>query len=135
MLWKLKYAVYASLKSPSKILLKTKNARMAGQVGASHCASDYRKVKGFDLYSHNQQRHIKYQRKLRETEKHQEYEKQYRKLYCASFSGVATSLLSNARDRAKRDKLEINIDRQWVVEHLSPMKCEATGVELILIIR
>lgn len=61
------------------------------------------------------------------------YKSEYREKYKYSFSGVVTDLLCRAKTRAKKNELKINIDRQWVIDHLSPMKCEITGVDLVLL--
>jgi len=40
--------------------------------------------------------------------------------------------LCGARGRAKKFNLEIDLDRQWIVSHLTPMRCEVTGVDFVL---
>lgn len=61
--------------------------------------------------------------------------KNYRSKYEISFKGTVTNLFCAARYRAKKHKLEINLDREWIEQRLSKMKCEATGVDLVLEIR
>lgn len=34
--------------------------------------------------------------------------------------------------RSQLNGLKIDLDRQWVEDHLKPMKCEATGIDLTL---
>ena len=54
------------------------------------------------------------------------------KKYATTFKGTATWLLATTKGRAKRKNLEFNLDKDWVVEHLSDLKCEATGLPLSL---
>lgn len=96
------------------------------------CYSNYRKEKGYDLYANRSKYHSSYQRELRKSDEFKKEDRSYRKVYAATFSGMITNLLCAARDRAKKNNLEINLDREWVEQHLLPMKCEATGVDLVL---
>ena len=96
------------------------------------CHNLYVKKKGYSKYSRRSEYFTNYQRELRKTVGNKQYEKEFRSAYHASFSGTVGRLLSSARDRSKKNGLEIDIDREWVEQHLEPMKCEATGVDLIL---
>lgn len=96
------------------------------------CNKSYRRNKGYDKYSKRAEYFSSYQKELRKTEKNQQYEKEFRSSYRKSFAGTVTDLLCGARYRAKKKGLDTDLDRDWVEEHLRLMKCEATGVELIL---
>lgn len=96
------------------------------------CANEYRRQNGLNSYALRPEYTANYQRNLRKTDKYKVGNRHYKRKYKCTLAGMATSLLCNARDRAKRGHLEINIDRQWVIEHLLPLRCEATGVELVL---
>jgi hypothetical protein len=43
-----------------------------------------------------------------------------------------SKLLSSARKRAKDKQLEFDLDSEWLKPKLNLMKCEATGVDLML---
>ena len=96
------------------------------------CYNGYKKDKGWNSYSKRADYFATYQRKLRKTEKSKIKERSYRKTYAATFAGMVTNLLAAAKDRAKKTNKEIDLDRAWVEAHLAEMKCEATGVDLIL---
>src|ERR1035437_8015367 len=76
--------------------------------------------------------HNNYHKKLRKTKKHKKWDKEYRKEYKETISGTARHLLGGLRARAKINNMPTDIDRNWLVERLTPMKCEATGLDLTL---
>jgi hypothetical protein len=98
------------------------------------CRDEYHKKRYYDslTYNRNRAREAARQRKLRQTPEHKEYDRKFRKQYNATFSGMVSNLLQAARCRAKKAGQDMDIDRQWVADHLKPMICEATGVELVL---
>ena len=112
----------------------TKDAKKKDSVGCwcKICYNQYRRDNGYNDYSNRPEYTINYQRKLRRTEKSKENNKSYKKYYSRTFSGTITSLLNGAKCRAKNNDLVIDLDRKWIEEHLRPMKCEATGVDLTL---
>jgi hypothetical protein len=96
------------------------------------CYSNYRKEKGYDSYLKRSKYFVCYQRNLRKSSEHKKRDNSYRKAYASTFSGTVTNLLCGAKDRAKIRKLQINLDRKWVEERLAPLKCEVTGIDLVL---
>lgn len=96
------------------------------------CTNAYRKINGFNKYSRHSQASINYQRAYRKTKKYRDFEIPYRNAYNRSFAGLATKMLTSAKGRAKKRGLIFTITREWVIEHLMPMKCEATGSPLTL---
>lgn len=116
---------------------KKKNGKLSSW--CKKCYNLYYKEKGYgEIYRKKPEYKSKSAIRMREYRKtrcNQEYEKNYRQIYHGSFNGTVTKLLCSARDRAKKDKLPIDIDREWIKMHLTPMKCEATGVDLTLEIR
>lgn len=97
----------------------------------SLCFYIYRKT-GKGSYENRKEYFQKYGREYRKTQQNKEYEKEFRKKYKVSFLGTATDLVTNAKSRAKNRNLDFDLDRDWVVERLKDMKCEATGVDLNL---
>jgi len=49
-----------------------------------------------------------------------------------TFDGAANTILRAAKARAKIKKLDFNLDKDWVIKHLTKLKCGATGISLIL---
>lgn len=49
-----------------------------------------------------------------------------------SVPGRASMMLTNCRGRAKKLGLRCTLTKEWFIEHLSPMKCEVTGLPLVL---
>lgn len=96
------------------------------------CYNAYKKANGYNAYSRRADYFAEYQRELRKQDEFKSKDRKYRKEYASTFSGMVTSLLCNAKDRAKRKGLQIDLDRSWIEQHLEPLKCEATGVGLIL---
>lgn len=56
----------------------------------------------------------------------------YRGRYHKSVDGYASKLLSGARGRSKKKRLECNLDSEWVRSKLSFLKCEVTGFDLTI---
>lgn len=52
--------------------------------------------------------------------------------YNQTLGGLATLLLLSAKRRSKLRSLKFDLDKDWMLGHLSPMKCEATGMQLVL---
>jgi hypothetical protein len=73
-----------------------------------------------------------WQRKFRQTQRFREWDSQYRAKYKSSISGLASAMLSAARNRSRATGHEVTIDREWLVRKLLPLRCEVTGVELTL---
>jgi hypothetical protein len=96
------------------------------------CYNSYKRDNGYNAYSERPEYYASAQRRIRQTERHKQQERGYRKKYGSTFSGMVTSLLCNARDRAKKNELQIDLDRSWIEQHLQPLICEATGVVLVL---
>lgn len=96
------------------------------------CYRAYRKEKGYDKYANRPEYHAARQREFRKTEKSKADNRAYRKEYHSTFSGMVTNLLTAAKNRAKTNGLECDLDREWLEIRLQPMKCEATGVDLVL---
>lgn len=87
---------------------------------------------GLNSYAKRKGYFVEWQREFRQTDKAKNYEKNYRAKYDSTFDGTVTSLLVGARSRAKKNNLEFDLDREWVASHLKSMKCEVTGVDLVL---
>jgi hypothetical protein len=96
------------------------------------CYNEYKKSGGYNQYNKRADYFTSYQKELRKTEKHKAYDRSYRKDYNATFSGMVTNLLTAAKNRAKTNGLECDLDREWLEARLKTMKCEATGVDLLL---
>jgi len=96
------------------------------------CYNSYKRANGYNSYSERKEYLAAAQRKNRKTQNHKRWESDYRKKYGSTFSGMVTSLLCNAKDRAKKNELEIDLDRTWIEQHLHPLICEATGVEFTM---
>ena len=71
-------------------------------------------------------------RQYRKTQKNTIYESGYRKKYTSTFNGTVTRLLNGAKKRAQESNAVATLDREWVIAHLTPMICEASGVGLSL---
>lgn len=73
-----------------------------------------------------------WQRNFRKSEKAKEYDRRYRSEYHQSLSGLASKLYSSAKKRAKNSGIEFDLDVEWIMEHLAELKCEASGMRLVL---
>lgn len=58
----------------------------------------------------------------------------YRQAFLASFKGRSYILFNGARCRAKKRNLPFTLTLDWVRQHLEPLRCEVTGLDLKLII-
>lgn len=96
------------------------------------CANRYRRDKGYNAYSNRDKYLATFQKELRKTPENKAYEKNFRQHYKQTLSGTASTLLSGVKSRAKAKGLESDLDLAWVEERLGPLKCEATGVDLVL---
>jgi hypothetical protein len=61
-------------------------------------------------------------------ERRKVYIKEYRKGYVYTLKGASTALLNNAKQRAKTFNREYDLDRAWLIEHMSAGVCEVTGI-------
>ena len=57
----------------------------------------------------------------------EQYRNVWRKYYSTEL-GLITSLLNNARDRAKRYNREFDLDKEFIIEKLKSGKCELTQI-------
>lgn len=73
-----------------------------------------------------------WQRKYRKTDKSKAYDKAFRKQYVKTLRGLASKLFSSAKRRATEGDLLFTITPEWVLDHLQPLICEATGLKLSL---
>lgn len=82
--------------------------------------------------TNNREHTNRYSREYKRTEKSKLHERTYSKKYTSTLNGRVTYLLKGAKARSKRKNLPFDMDRQWLVEHLVNLKCEATGLPLSL---
>jgi len=68
----------------------------------------------------------------RKKQEHKEWEENYRKQYKGSFRGTVSSMLAGAKNRAKGKGIEYDLDSEWLISKLKPMRCEATNSPLTL---
>lgn len=52
------------------------------------------------------------------------------KKYFKSVKGLAVLLYISSKSRAKEKQLDFDLDVDWFIKHITPMKCEATGMQL-----
>ncbi len=57
---------------------------------------------------------------------------EYEMTRATTIAGRAARLLSGARQRAAKKGLDFTITLDWLVDRLRPMRCEVSGVELVL---
>lgn len=108
---------------------KNKSRKDGRNSWCKECFNNYNR--GTD-YKRRREYLVKWHQELRKTERNKSYEKKYRNEYHSTFDGVVGRLLSAARRRARENNFLIDIDRKWIEERLHTLKCEATGVDLVL---
>lgn len=67
------------------------------------------------------------ERRARKKEYYSQYDKRFRNTYHKSLKGYACKLFSGAKHRSTKKNMEFNLTSEWVLEKLTPLKCEATG--------
>lgn len=65
--------------------------------------------------------------------KSQKYQRAYSQKYTRTVRGRAKHLFLGARRRARSKSLAFDLTEEWVRKRLSPLKCELTGMELMLV--
>ena len=69
----------------------------------------------------------------RRAEKREEvnsWDRVYRDSYLKTLKGYSGKLFSNAKRRAELKKMEFNLTSNWVLEKLTPLTCDVTGLNL-----
>lgn len=69
-------------------------------------------------------------RRLEKKEKSNNYDREYRNRYLRTIRGYTFKIFSSAKGRAKKKGLDFDLTSEWVLEKVTPMICEATGLKL-----